>query len=150
MKASRREFIKKAVYGILALLGLGFLVPGITLLSPVGSRDKELAFFPLCPEEEVPRAGVKRTELTVTTPGRERKIRVFIVPSPGGPTIFSATCSHLGCLVNYHKEKREFVCPCHGGRYDLTGMNIGGPPPAPLTRFPVKVLDGMLFVGIKV
>jgi Rieske Fe-S protein len=150
MKTGRREFIKKAVYGVLALLGLGFLVPGLKLLSPVNSREKELAFFPLISEDDVPRAGVKRAELTVTTSGRERKTRVFIVPSPGGPVIFSATCSHLGCLVNYHKEKQEFVCPCHGGRYDLTGKNIGGPPPAPLTRFPVKLQDGMLFVGVKV
>jgi cytochrome b6-f complex iron-sulfur subunit len=63
--------------------------------------------------------------------------------------VFSATCSHLGCLVNYHKDKQEFVCPCHGGRYDLTGKNIAGPPPAPLTRFPVKKQGGMIMVGVK-
>jgi len=150
METGRREFIKKSIYGVLALLGLGFLLPGLKVFSPVSDREKELAFFPLLSEDEVPRAGVKKAELVFTASGRERKTRVFIVSSPEGPAVFSATCSHLGCLVNYHREKREFVCPCHGGRYDLAGRNIAGPPPAPLTRFPVRMQDGLILVGIKV
>lgn len=150
MKTGRREFIKKALYGVLALLGLGFLAPAVKLFSPVGSRDKELVFFPLIAEDDIPRAGVKKAELAFTVSGKDRKTRVFIVSSPEGPAVFSATCSHLGCLVNYNKEKHEFVCPCHGGRYDLSGKNIAGPPPAPLTRFPVRTQDGKLIIGIKV
>jgi cytochrome b6-f complex iron-sulfur subunit len=150
MDTNRRKFIKKSVYGVLAILGLGFLIPAIKLVSPVDRAEKELAFFPLLAEDDVPRAGVKKAELLFSASGKERKIRVFIVPEPEGPVVFSATCSHLGCLVNYHKDKQEFVCPCHGGRYDLTGKNIAGPPPSPLTRFPTKKLDGMILVGCKV
>jgi len=150
MATGRREFIKKALYGTLVLLGLGFLIPAVKLFAPVKSRDKELVFFPLLAEEEIPRVGVKKAELTFAVLGKERKARVFIVSSPAGTDVFSATCSHLGCLVNYHKEKHEFVCPCHGGRYDLSGRNIAGPPPAPLARFPLKLQNGMLFVGVKV
>jgi len=150
MATGRREFIKKALYGTLVLLGLGFLIPAVKLFAPVKSRDKELVFFPLLAEEEIPRVGVKKAELTFAVLGKERKARVFIVSSPAGTDVFSATCSHLGCLVNYHKEKHEFVCPCHGGRYDLSGRNIAGPPPAPLARFPRKLQNGMLFVGVKV
>ncbi len=150
METNRREFAKKALYGILALLGLGFLVPAVKIASPLAVRAKELAFFPLISEDEVPRAGVKKTELSFSVNGKERKARVFILPSAEGPTVFSAVCSHLGCLVNYQKDKGEFVCPCHGGRYDLTGKNIAGPPPAPLTRFPVRMQDGMVLVGVKV
>ena len=150
METARREFIKKALAGVLVLLGLGFLVPAVKLVAPVSSRDKELAFFPLLAEEEIPRIGVKKAELAFAVLGKERKARVFIVSSSEGPVVFSAICSHLGCLVSYHKEKQEFVCPCHGGKYDQTGRNISGPPPAPLTRFPLKIQDGMLFVGVKV
>jgi cytochrome b6-f complex iron-sulfur subunit len=149
MEQGRRGFIKKSVYGTLALLGIGFLIPGIKLISPVGRAQKELVFFPLIAEDDVPRAGVKKAELLFSVSGKERKTRVFIVPAPEGTAVFSATCSHLGCLVNYHKDKQEFVCPCHGGRYDLTGKNIAGPPPAPLTRFPVKKQGGMIMVGVK-
>ena len=150
METGRRYFIKRALFGLLALLGLGFLIPGIKLFVPFNSREKELIFFPLIDEDEIPRVGAKKADLAFTASGGERKTRVYIVSSPHGPQVFSATCSHLGCLVNYHKEKREFVCPCHGGRYDLTGKNIAGPPPAPLTRLPVKIQGGRIFVGIKV
>ena len=150
MDTGRREFIKKALTSMLVLLGLGFLVPAVKIFAPVGSRDKELAFFPLLAEEDIPRIGVKKAELAFAVLGKERKARVFIVSSSEGPVVFSAICSHLGCLVSYHKEKQEFVCPCHGGKYDLTGRNIFGPPPAPLTRFPLKIKDGTLFVGVKV
>jgi Rieske Fe-S protein len=150
METGRREFIKKALTSVLVLLSLGFLVPAVKIFAPVSSRDKELAFFPLLAEEDIPRIGVKKAELTFSVLGKERKARVFIVSSFEGPVVFSAICSHLGCLVSYHKEKQEFVCPCHGGKYDLTGRNFSGPPPAPLTRFPLKIKDGMLFVGVKV
>ncbi len=150
METNRREFIKRSVYGVLALLGLGFLVPGVELLSPVRSRGRELVYFPLAPEEEIPRLGVKKSELVYTASGKERKARVFIVSSHAGLTVLSATCSHLGCLVNYSREKAEFVCPCHGGRYDPSGKNIGGPPPAPLSRLPFVIEHGVVLVGLKV
>jgi len=150
MPTTRREFVKKSLYGVLALLGLGFLLPGLRVLYPAGDREKELVFYPLVSEDDIPRAGVKKAELLYTVAGKERKSRVFIVSGSLGLTVLSATCSHLGCLVNYHKDKGEFICPCHGGRYDLKGMNIAGPPPAPLSRFPVKMQDGMIFVGVKV
>ena len=149
MESGRREFVKKALYAVLALLGFGFLAPAIRLFTPVRGRVEEIAYFPLIPEDDVPRAGVKKAELVFTASGKERKTRVFIVSSAEGLLVFSATCSHLGCLVNFNKEKREFLCPCHGGRYDLAGNNIAGPPPAPLTRFPVTVQNGMLCIGVK-
>ncbi len=151
MALNRREFIKKSLFGMLALFGAGFLISGIRLLIPFNRRSKELVFFPLISEDEIPRTGVKKAELLFTVSGKERKSRVFIVSAPDESLlILSATCSHLGCLVNYNKIKREFICPCHGGRYDLTGKNVAGPPPAPLTQFPTKRQDGMVLAGIKI
>jgi len=150
MEQSRREFIKKALYSVSALLGLGSLVAGLKVLAPSSRVDKGIAWFPLAPEDEVPRSGVKKAELVYTVAGKERKARVFIVSSSMGITVLSAICSHLGCLVNYRKETREFVCPCHGGKYDIAGKNIAGPPPAPLATYPVEIKNGMVMVGVKV
>jgi Rieske Fe-S protein len=150
MENSRREFIKKALYGVFALLGLGSLAAGLKVLAPSARTDKELAWFPLLSGDDVPRAGVKRTELVYAVAGKERKARVFIVSSQDGLTVLSAVCSHLGCLVNYRKETREFVCPCHGGKYDIAGRNIAGPPPAPLVKYPVRFEKGIVLVGVKV
>jgi len=51
---------------------------------------------------------------------------------------FSATCTHLDCIVGFAKDKNAIGCNCHGGQYDLTGRNVGGPPPRPLTPFQVN------------
>src|SRR3712207_7989265 len=46
--------------------------------------------------------------------------------------VLSNSCAHLGCpvrwLVNAEGEG-EFLCPCHGGIYDINGGGGGGPPP---------------------
>lgn len=51
---------------------------------------------------------------------------------------FSATCTHLDCIVEYQQGKRRIWCNCHNGEYDLTGRNVAGPPPRPLERFEVN------------
>lgn len=51
----------------------------------------------------------------------------------------SAVCTHLGCTVQYRKDRQLIWCPCHNGWYDLTGKNIAGPPPRPLERYDVHV-----------
>jgi thiosulfate dehydrogenase [quinone] large subunit len=60
---------------------------------------------------------------------------------------FSAVCTHAGCTVQYDEGAGQFVCPCHGGRYDArTGRVLAGPPPSPLSEIPVHVLDGVIRV----
>lgn len=53
---------------------------------------------------------------------------------------FTATCTHLDCIVGYQKERNRIWCNCHGGAYDLTGRNTAGPPPRPLTAFKVNLV----------
>ena len=67
----------------------------------------------------------------------------------GEPVVLSATCTHLGCTVNWDEGKGEFVCPCHGGRFDAEGAVLGGPPPGPLARIPHEVRDTSIFVTIE-
>jgi Rieske Fe-S protein len=52
----------------------------------------------------------------------------------------SATCTHLDCIVGYQKDRNLIWCNCHSGSYDLTGRNVGGPPPRPLTPFKVNLV----------
>jgi len=53
---------------------------------------------------------------------------------------FNATCTHQGCPVSFVGP--GFQCPCHGASYDGNGQVTGGPAPRPLTKIPVKVVDG--------
>ena len=51
----------------------------------------------------------------------------------------SATCTHLGCQVRWEADKKHFLCPCHGGVYDVTGKVIAGPPPRPLDQVDARI-----------
>lgn len=52
--------------------------------------------------------------------------------------VLSNSCAHLGCpvrwLVNADGEG-EYLCPCHGGIYDINGGWVAGPPPRGMYRY---------------
>ncbi len=57
-------------------------------------------------------------------------------------------CAHLGCPVRYTPAAERFICPCHGGVYDLLGKRVGGPPVRPLDRFYTRVQsNGRVQIG---
>jgi menaquinol-cytochrome c reductase iron-sulfur subunit len=47
----------------------------------------------------------------------------------------SSRCMHLGCPVRWVDAALRFICPCHGGVYNIRGQVSGGPPVRPLDRF---------------
>jgi Rieske Fe-S protein len=51
----------------------------------------------------------------------------------------SATCTHLGCQVQWDGEGKKFKCPCHGGVYSHDGSVVSGPPPRPLDVVEAKI-----------
>jgi menaquinol-cytochrome c reductase iron-sulfur subunit len=59
-------------------------------------------------------------------------------------TAFSVHCTHLGCPVQWFANARLFLCPCHGGVYNADGTVAAGPPPKPLSRYPVRVRGGQV------
>jgi Rieske Fe-S protein len=53
---------------------------------------------------------------------------------------FAGTCTHLDCIVEYHKDKSRLWCNCHNGEYDMHGQQVAGPPPKPLEPFSVDLV----------
>jgi menaquinol-cytochrome c reductase iron-sulfur subunit len=51
----------------------------------------------------------------------------------------SDKCVHLGCPVRWVDAAERFICPCHGGVYELLGRRVSGPPVRPLDRFYTRV-----------
>jgi len=72
---------------------------------------------------------------------------ILVHTETGEYKAFSATCTHLGCVIEYRGDKGGyFHCNCHGGEYDLSGKNISGPPPKPLTPYSVSIKDQSIIV----
>jgi menaquinol-cytochrome c reductase iron-sulfur subunit len=66
----------------------------------------------------------------------------------GTPYIaISSRCAHVGCPVRWVDASERFICPCHGGVYDLLGRRVGGPPVRPLDRFYTRVNGENVEVG---
>ena len=76
------------------------------------------------------------------------KPAMLIHHTDGSWVALSAVCTHLGCTVQYQTGRNVIHCACHGGEYDpVTGKNIAGPPPRPLTRYVAKVMENDVVVS---
>lgn len=63
--------------------------------------------------------------------------------------VFSSSCAHLGCPVRWitKEGQGEFLCPCHGGIYNINGEYVGGPPPRGMYSYTHEVReDGKIYV----
>lgn len=58
----------------------------------------------------------------------------------------TSTCPHLGCPVGYVAQAKEFLCPCHGSAFAVTGALLHGPARTGLGTFVVTVSKGSIYV----
>jgi Rieske Fe-S protein len=71
---------------------------------------------------------------------------VVTQPTAGEFKVFSAVCTHMGCIVNQIADGR-IDCPCHGSEYSITdGAVLAGPAPMPLPAKPFKVTGDSIFL----
>lgn len=141
---SRRELVLMLIAGLLSLpAGLQGLIALFRYIS-VPSRSFTGAVAP----NWVPAGLVK--DLTIEQPkviNFGESIVYVMKAKEGKIKAFSGTCPHAGCLVSYDADKTKFVCPCHGGEFDLNGKRVAGPPPTGLFEHKVKISLGRVIVG---
>ena len=66
----------------------------------------------------------------------------------GGFLALSAKCTHLGCTLPWDEEKKQFICPCHSSKFDITGDVLSAPAPRALDIFPVEILNQTVRVDL--
>jgi len=93
------------------------------------------------------------SELTFEHPSKlielEDEPVIVIRQSDNSIRAFTATCTHLGCIVSYHSQIPGFYCRCHGGKFDSNGINIPGTPPkSPLTELKVTNSSKDLIISL--
>lgn len=75
--------------------------------------------------------------------------RVIVLQAPDQQLFaLSAKCTHEGCTITYQPGQSQLWCPCHDGRFDLTGRVLSGPPPKPLAKFTAqRQPDGAIVIS---
>jgi len=62
-------------------------------------------------------------------------------------TVAIGLCTHLGCIPAYREGSHDFLCACHGGEFNASGVDTKLPPPSPLIIPPFKVNGTTLVLG---
>ncbi len=138
----RRNFINYFLGGSITATVLAFLYPTLRYLMP--PRQAEAL------EKRV--AAAKAGDLAPNSfkifkfgasPG------ILVNTQDGQLVALSAVCTHLTCTVRYESDSGTLYCPCHNGRFDLSGNVISGPPPAPLEVYKVETVGDDIVVSKK-
>ena len=151
---SRREFVTLATAAVGTLIGAVIGLPAIAyLLQPALRSTTTDTWVPLGKLDSFT-IGIPTlsTFTRSTVNGWEKSTNSFGVfvlrKSQNDVIVFSNVCTHLSCRVNWNADKKQFICPCHDGRFGLDGKVVAGPPPRPLDQYATKVEDGTLSIHL--
>jgi cytochrome b6-f complex iron-sulfur subunit len=139
--AGRRRFLSQAVMGFGLLFGIGTLGFRFLQFLVPNRKDRQAETVLIGTESKIPLGEAVPMDLGTH--------KILVLRSNEGIIAFSRRCTDLGCLVSWNKEREQFVCPCHQGTFDKTGLNIAGPPPRPLDRFNIIKRGEQLYVNIQ-
>lgn len=146
---TRRAFLINIIKSFFALIAAGALA-ALWYIYPSTAKKRRLQYVFVLDDDELPKRGVRKVEFKYSVDDSQILNRAFLVVGERGLTVFSPVCTHLGCYVNWDNNRKEFLCPCHGGRYNIYGQVIAGPPPKPLNRLPFKIDAGKIYLGVTV
>lgn len=138
-KTNRRSFLRiLGITGVTAF-SASVLYPVFSFLRPPRQREVEVSSVSAGKIEDL-----KKENYKIVRFGNEP---VIVIPSDDKFIALSARCTHLDCTVQYLKDKNVIWCACHNGKYDLTGRNISGPPPRPLTKYKTIIKGDELLIA---
>lgn len=143
-KYTRRQLMVAGTGLGAALIGVMLSIPALGfLLSPLFIQ-KRTYWVTVGPIDHIPVA--TPTPLYADLPSEAgwpvpttQRVVYVVKHADGSFLALSNICTHLQCDVHWSAGLGEFICPCHGGMYDMDGNNIGGPPPQPLAQWTHRV-----------
>lgn len=134
----RRNFLLYGLYTGAAALAATVLYPVLAFLKAPKVTGEQVSAVRVGTVAEFP-PGTSKHFRFGNKPG------LLVRTADGEFHALNATCTHLDCTVQYKKDAGIIWCACHNGQYDLSGRNIGGPPPRPLEVFSVIIKGGDVF-----
>lgn len=128
------------------IIGTSFLTVVVSILYPI----LKFIFPPKLPEASQMQVNVGKVDDIPLNSGKIFKFGsrpgIIVRKADGSFVALSATCTHLGCIVQYRKDLGHIWCACHNGHFDLSGRVLSGPPPSPLQEFKVKIMGDEIYV----
>ena len=148
---NRRSFLQIATAIIGGVMGLAAGIPLIGFAISPAWKKGESKWVNIGLVDRLKNSRYKKVNYTfIAKDGwvkATKKRSVYVTDKGNGEwSVFTRTCSHLGCLVRWDESQESFLCPCHGAVFDKNGAVVAGPPPKPLQKLEVKVESGILFV----
>ena len=142
IKQSRRSFINNLWIALGAIAGIEVLGISINfLLHGSKKKNKDTSLFVIAGKVE----DFKLNSVTPLRSGRYYVVRM----QDGGFLAMSLKCTHLGCSIEWNKEKKRFVCPCHSSSFAMNGNVINPPAPRALDLFPIAIENDVVKVNPK-
>lgn len=136
---TRRQFVNSLLGGSLTATVVAFFYPVVRYLIPPRQREAVL--------KKVAAAKVGELAPNSSKIFKFGSSPALLVNTQEGELMaYSAICTHLACSVHYETDTGTIYCPCHGGRFDLAGNVIAGPPPTPLESYKVEIAGDEIVV----
>lgn len=156
---TRRRFMTGTAHGAGAIAAMSFALPALGFAIGPIFKSTPHRWETAGPEDMFPDNNYVPVVITLT-PGIGEAGKTTVYVRRKNPTIdkdpydrempyvaITSRCAHLGCPVRWVDAAERFLCPCHGGVYDLLGVPVGGPPVRPLDRFYTRVVGGVVQIG---
>jgi menaquinol-cytochrome c reductase iron-sulfur subunit len=150
---NRRSFIGALLAVGSAFVGALLSVPLIRFaLFPLIRRTTDLKRSPVGPLSEfssLSEPAMRTIRIEQIDGWRETlsEKTVYITKDQRGQLcVLSSICPHLGCTVPWNKEKKQFICPCHGGTFAEDGSRVSGPSQRGMDTLESSVQDGQVLV----
>lgn len=124
-----------AVFGVLACLELSWITGSIVRSRRAGTSSRKNNYLDAGLVDAFKPGDVKAIP--------EGLLHLVRLPD-GGFLALSRSCTHLGCAVPWDEKQQQFICPCHGSKFDLTGSVVTAPALRPLDYFPVRIENGRI------
>lgn len=156
-KSSRRGFMGKAFGAVAGVGAIGSLIAMKQSWDPLPSvAAAGFTEIDLSSVEEnklvvekwrgKPIFVLKKTAEMVAEQGEAELARDIVVDG-AHYMITIGLCTHLGCIPAYRDAKKDFLCACHGGEFNASGIETKSPPPSPLVIPPFKITGNKVVLG---
>ena len=139
MKTNRRRFLNFLIGGSLLGWISSVIYPIFSFLIPPKIPEANVNSVNAGPAAEFPANSGKIIQFG-------RKPVLLIKDEVGEFHAFDGTCTHLDCIVQYRDDTKQIWCACHNGIYDISGGTVSGPPPKPLQKFTVNIVNDEIVI----